>query len=76
MKRYAKEPWFGPKRIGWGWRPLTWQGWLSTFIFVGLVVGVSSLFGRSAFSLGLIVGLLIVFMLVIFVTGGPPGRIP
>jgi hypothetical protein len=23
-------PWFGPKRIGWGWRPVTWQGWLIT----------------------------------------------
>jgi len=22
--------WFGPKRIGYGWRPITWQGWLVT----------------------------------------------
>jgi hypothetical protein len=22
------RPWFGPKRIGFGYRPQTWQGWL------------------------------------------------
>ena len=22
-----KRPWFGPKRIGYGLRPQTWQGW-------------------------------------------------
>ena len=23
----GNRPWFGPKRIGWGIRPQTWQGW-------------------------------------------------
>jgi hypothetical protein len=23
-----RRPWFGPKRIGFGLRPQTWQGWL------------------------------------------------
>jgi hypothetical protein len=25
--RPGRRPWFGPKRIGWGYRPQTWQGW-------------------------------------------------
>jgi preprotein translocase subunit SecE len=24
----VRKPWFGPKRIGFGLRPQTWQGWL------------------------------------------------
>jgi hypothetical protein len=31
------RPWFGPKRIGWGLRPQTWQGWL---VMLGLLVVV------------------------------------
>jgi hypothetical protein len=23
----GNRPWFGPKRIGYGFRPQTWQGW-------------------------------------------------
>jgi len=28
------EPWFKPKRIGYGLTPITWQGWLFTFVLV------------------------------------------
>jgi hypothetical protein len=31
--------WFGPKRVGWGISPRTWQGWLVTAIYV-LVIAV------------------------------------
>jgi len=30
--------WFKPKRIGWGFTPATWQGWLVTAAFVGIVL--------------------------------------
>lgn len=30
--------WFKAKRYGWGWYPVTWQGWLVTFIFVCLMI--------------------------------------
>ena len=34
-------PWFGSKRIGWGIRPQTWQGWAVTMGFAfGLIVFV------------------------------------
>lgn len=25
-----RRGWFAPKRVGYGWRPVTWQGWLIT----------------------------------------------
>lgn len=27
----ARTPWFGPKRLGVGIRPIAWQGWAVTF---------------------------------------------
>ncbi|MDB5259488.1 MAG: hypothetical protein JWO73_696 [Candidatus Taylorbacteria bacterium] len=31
--------WFKAKRYGWGWRPVTWQGWLILLAYLALVVG-------------------------------------
>lgn len=33
MKKY----WFLPKCYGYGFFPITWQGWLSTLILLGLI---------------------------------------
>lgn len=30
--------WFKRKLYGWGWVPVTWQGWAVTFIFVALII--------------------------------------
>lgn len=30
--------WFKRKIWGWGWVPVTWQGWLATFVYVALVL--------------------------------------
>ena len=34
------EPWFKPKRIGYGLTPITWQGWCVTFLLM-VVLSVS-----------------------------------
>ena len=39
----TRKPWFGPKRIGYGLRPQTWQGWLVTAVFVAVVLVVATL---------------------------------
>ncbi len=33
--------WFKRKIWGWGWTPATWQGWLTTFIYIALVIGLA-----------------------------------
>lgn len=42
-KAYSKDNpnhlWFKRKLYGWGWTPVTWQGWLATLIYVGLLIG-------------------------------------
>lgn len=30
--------WFKRKIWGWGWVPVTWQGWLTTFVYIGLIL--------------------------------------
>jgi hypothetical protein len=29
-----KRLWFKAKRFGWGWTPVSWQGWVLTLIYV------------------------------------------
>ncbi len=41
-----KKIWFRRKRYGWGWFPITWQGWLVIVIFV---IGMA--FGATEFQL-------------------------
>jgi hypothetical protein len=42
MTNNTRRPWFGSKRIGYGIRPQTWQGWLvilvPTIVIIALVV--------------------------------------
>ncbi len=35
---HARPLWFKRKRYGWGWYPVTWQGWLVIVDFVVLVI--------------------------------------
>ena len=41
----VRRPWFGPKRVGYGIRPQTWQGWLvvlvPTVVFVALAIALA-----------------------------------
>lgn len=30
--------WFRAKRYGWGWTPISWEGWLVTLLYVFLIV--------------------------------------
>jgi hypothetical protein len=33
MKRIANKRWFGPKNVGWGPAPKSWEGWLVTLVW-------------------------------------------
>jgi hypothetical protein len=36
-----KRPWFGPKRIGYGLRPQTWQGWTLCLVSAIVVIALA-----------------------------------
>ncbi|EIZ80716.1 hypothetical protein WSK_0689 [Novosphingobium sp. Rr 2-17] len=43
-KLFDKEPWFAPRRYGYGsGLPITWQGWVLLLSYVALVIGIARL---------------------------------
>ena len=37
--RVTSKPWFGPKRFfGWGWTPVSWEGWAVIGVFFILIL--------------------------------------
>ncbi len=41
FKNNPEGYWFKAKIFGWGWTPVTWQGWLITIIFVLMIYIIS-----------------------------------
>lgn len=48
MKNRKRKLWFAAKKFGWGWYPITWQGWLITLLYMVLFVASALLFGVLA----------------------------
>lgn len=71
--RLTKTAWFGPKRhLGWGWRPVAWQGWVVVIVFVGLSLASTLALSGTASAVGVVV-LIALLLGIIVVTGDPPG---
>ena len=75
----GKKVWFGPRNSGWGWSPVSWEGWLLfVVILAGLFVPVPFMrendTARIAWSLGLVVFALVVCFLKGTSPGGPAQR--
>ena len=41
LKNNPEHYWFKRKPFGWGWTPVTWQGWTASSIAVALIVLIS-----------------------------------
>ncbi len=41
MEVKDKNIWFKRKSYGWGWTPVSWQGWVVLFIYVLLMISFS-----------------------------------
>lgn len=72
MKPVTNNPWFGPKRFGWGWGARTWQGFL---IIVLLLLSVFFTAGivSSPLRIFLIVLESLVYFTVVLLTGTKTG---
>ena len=67
--------WFRAKRYGWGWTPITWQGWAVLAAFVALLAADAVVFlPRKALPdyIGCVVGLTILLVAVCWLKGEPP----
>lgn len=41
LKDNPEGYWFKRKLYGWGWVPATWQGWLTIFLYIVLVLALA-----------------------------------
>lgn len=66
-------PWFGPKRgFGWGWTPITWQGWALTLLGIGVLLVAAYAPGVRHRAL-IFAAVLGGFLAAVAATGKPPG---
>jgi hypothetical protein len=58
----GKQPWFGPRRFGYGYVPKTWQGYVLTAVCIAFIITLAAIFGGHSpvMALGLI-PLIIIF---------------
>ena len=43
VEKTVSQQWFGPKRIGYGAGPRSWQGWTATGVYIVLMLAVPRL---------------------------------
>jgi len=72
MPRLTEKPWFGPKRVGWGWAPVSWQGWLATELMV-VLVAVALFVLRTVAGYVFAAAIVAAFLVVAALTGTAPG---
>lgn len=47
-----RKIWFRAKKIGWGWTPITWEGWIVTILYIIPIVQFSILANQESHSSG------------------------
>jgi hypothetical protein len=74
MPLLTKTPWFGPRRMpGWGWTPVTWQGWVVSVTFMAGIVATALLVPDGALKVIIVVALVALLLAVCLLTGTKPG---
>jgi ABC-2 type transport system ATP-binding protein len=76
MQRRIVKPWFRRRRVGLGWRPAAWQGWLVTGVAAALAAGVLVALRGSPARIPILVLVLALYAAIALLTGtraaGPP----
>lgn len=60
--------WFKRRRYGYGWTPVTWQGWLVIILFMAIVLSASVVLGdtpRNTLSSDVLIYIALLFMAVV-----------
>jgi len=68
--RLMDRPWFRRRRVGLGWRPIGWQGWLVTGVAVALAAGALTLLHASSARVPIVILVVAVYAAVALATGG------
>lgn len=68
MKRITEKPWFGPKIVGYGPAPKSWEGWIVTIVWLVSLISII-LYLHSINSLSIInIAIVIILAAIIILT--------
>jgi len=60
----AKKPWFGERKYGWGFRPITWQGWVSVLVLI-LAIALDAMYlTNTIFFIPVLIATVFIFLIV------------
>src|SRR5580704_13897944 len=64
------RPWFRRRRIGIGWQPASWEGWLATALAVGGEIGVLAALRHTSARIPLAILIAALYTMLALVSGG------
>jgi ABC-2 type transport system ATP-binding protein len=64
------RPWFRRRRVGVGWRPIRWQGWVVTVVAAALAGAAPTLLHASSARIPIVILVVAVYAVVALATGG------
>jgi len=64
------QRWFQRRRVGLGWRPASWQGWLITLLTVGALISVLALLRGSSARVPIAIVVFAAYAMVALASGG------
>jgi hypothetical protein len=73
MKRITKKAWFGKRILGWGYRPVSLEGWLITIVFLVASIAAIVYNKRNATGYAILAALLITLFIIAYLTSDAPG---
>lgn len=73
MTRITKKAWFGKRILGWGYRPISLEGWLVTIVVLAAVFASIDNIENTTTRYAILAVILIVFQIIIYLTGDTPG---
>ena len=74
MPRLVERPWFGPRRLpGYGWSPVTWQGWAVSVGFFAAILLCAFLIPNVVIKVIAEVVLVVLLVTTCALTGTRPG---
>ena len=76
MKRITDKPWFGKKRIGWGFKPISTEGRLVTLFFIGVILADLAYFKYTKTGLAMVAVDIVLFAVIARLTSDRPGTDP
>jgi ABC-2 type transport system ATP-binding protein len=70
VSRLIARAWFRRRRVGLGWRPVSWQGWLITAVAAACAIGALTLTGSSPARIPIVILICALYATVALLTGG------